>query len=314
MYEYDMELEQALYAALARQPAPSNLIARVEARLLNARHAVPVPSFSGLSFGARSMWTSFWSVGAHAAVFALIALMLLAGKRHALPGKAVMSYVDVKPFIPMTPKPDQAMSGGGGGGTHSLVEASKGRLPKMAKTQITPPQILHLDKPKLPVAATIVMPQQIKLPDANLPNIGLPQSPQVALASQGTGAGSAFGSGSGGGIGGGNGNGVGPGDGGGYGGGVMRPGGGVSAPLLIYSVDPEFSDEARRAKYQGICVVELIVDAQGHPQNVHVVRSLGMGLDERAVDAVKQYRFRPSYFEGHPVAVIINVEVNFRIY
>jgi len=98
-----------------------------------------------------------------------------------------------------------------------------------------------------------------------MPNIGIPQSPQIALASQGGGSGSGFGSGSGGGIGSGNGNGIGPGSGGGYGGGLYHPGGGVSNPVLIYAPDPEFSDEARRAKYQGVCVVGLIVDSQGQP-------------------------------------------------
>lgn len=314
MYEYDVELEQALYTALAREPAPAGLIARVEARLKIARPPEPVPSFSVLSFGARSMWTSFGSIGAHAAVFALIALIVLAGRRPFATSARSVVRLDVAPFLPLTAKSGDAMHGGGGGGIHSPVEASKGRLPMIAKTQMTPPQILEIDHPKLPVPATVVLPQQIKLPDANMPNIGMPQSPQVALASQGSGASSGFGSGAGGGVGSGIGGGIGPGANGGIGGGVMQPGNGVSAPVLIYSVDPEFSDEARRAKYQGICIVGLIVDEQGRPQNVQVIRHLGMGLDEKAVEAVKHYRFKPSYFKGRPVPVFINVDVDFRIY
>ena len=313
MYDYDVEFEQALYAALARQPAPDGLIARVEARLMNAR-AVPVPAFSVLRFEARSAWTNLWSLGAHAAVFALVALLMLSGARPLRPTLTHLGIVDIKPFMPVTPKSQQTMGGGGGGGTHSPIEASKGKLPDMAKTQITPPQILKIDHPKLPVPATIVMPQQIKLPDANMPIIGIPNSQQVALASQGGGSGSGFGSGSGGGIGSGNGGGVGPGEGGGYGGGVYRPGGGVSAPEVIYSVDPEFSDEARRAKYQGVCVLSLVVDAEGKPQDIQVVRALGMGLDEKAIEAAKLYKFKPAYFKGRPVASTINLEVNFRIY
>jgi len=96
--------------------------------------------------------------------------------------------------------------------------------------------------------------------------------------------------------------------------GVMRVGNGVSAPKLIYSVDPKFSNKARHAKYQGICVLSLIVDKDGKPQDIHVVQKLGMGLDEKAIEAVRQYRFKPAYYKGHPVAVQINVEVNFRIY
>ncbi|GGH11825.1 hypothetical protein GCM10011586_30750 [Silvibacterium dinghuense] len=236
-------------------------------------------------------------------------------KTRPIQKKEVATTVDVKPFIPMTVKMNQSMGGGGGGGAHEVVEASKGHLPKIAKTQTVPPQIIRNDHPKLAVEPTIVMPQQVKLPDnPNMPNIGLPNSPQVALASQGSGSGSGFGSGHGGGIGSGSGGGVGPGQGGGYGGGVMHPGGGVSAPQLVYSVDPEFSDEARRAKYQGICLVSLIVDPQGNPQQIRVIRPLGMGLDEKAIEAVKQYKFKPAYYQGHPVAVQVNIEVNFRIY
>lgn len=263
----------------------------------------------------RGPWSSTIAVIAHIVIIALILLFFYEQwKIRPVVKKQQLTSVDIKPFIPMTMKMNQSMGGGGGGGAHELVEASKGHLPKMAKTQITPPQIIRNDHPKLAVEPTVVMPQQIKLPDANMPNIGVPQSPQVALASQGGGSGSGFGSGKGGGIGSGNGNGIGPGEGGGYGGGVMRPGGGVSAPQVIFSVDPEFSDEARRAKYQGICLVALIVDAQGNPQRVHVVRPLGMGLDEKAVEAVRQYKFKPAYYQGHPVAVEVNIEVNFRIY
>jgi periplasmic protein TonB len=263
----------------------------------------------------RSPLSSGIAILLHVIVVGLMILFALqAWRERALHRKQMETAVDIKPFIPITQPMKDAMGGGGGGGTHSPIEASKGKLPDMSKQQITPPQILKIDHPKLPVPATIVMPQQVKLPDANMPDLGMPTSQQVTLASQGSGSGSGFGSGSGGGIGSGNGGGVGPGEGGGYGGGVMHPGGGVSAPVLIYSVDPEFSDEARRAKYQGICVVSLIVDSQGNPQNIQIARALGMGLDEKAVEAVKQYKFKPAYYKGHPVPVLINVEVNFRIY
>lgn len=250
----------------------------------------------------------------HAVIVALIILFSLAiWHTRAIQKKENVTAVDIKPFIPIAPA-RQTMGGGGGGGVHSPVEASKGKLPPMTRKQVAPPQILKVDHPKLPVQPSIMMPKEMKLPTNNMPNIGMPTSPQVALASQGGGSGSGFGSGGGGGIGSGNGNGLGPGEGGGYGGGPMRVGGGVSAPRLIYYVDPEFSDEARRAKYQGVCVVQLIVDKQGNPQHIQVVRALGMGLDEKAIEAVKQYKFKPAYYQGKPVPVIINVEVNFRIY
>src|SRR5580698_4571450 len=255
----------------------------------------------------RSAKSSAISAGLHALVIGLIILAIIEARIHARPidKKAQVTPVDVSPFVPLAPAAKDVMGGGGGGGNHELVDPSKGKLPKFDKQQITPPQKLLIDKPKLPVPATVVMPN-IKMPDVNMPNLGIPQSSQVALASQGSGSGSGFGSGSGGGLG--------PGSGGGTGGGVYHPGGGVSAPQVIFAPDPEFSDEARRAKYQGICVVSVIVDAQGNPQHVHVIRPLGMGLDEKAVEAVRQYKFRPAMFQGHPVPVEVNIEVNFRIY
>jgi len=253
--------------------------------------------------------------GAHVLVIGLIILIIIEARIHtrAIEKKLQATNVDVSAFVPIAPASKDVMGGGGGGGNHELVDASKGKLPKFDKQQITPPQKLLLDNPKLPVPATVIMPD-IKMPDANMPNLGIPQSNQVALASQGQGSGSGFGTGSGGGLGSGTGGGIGPGSGGGTGGGVYHPGGGVSAPQVIYAPDPEFSDEARRAKYQGICVVSVIVDAQGNPQHVHVIRPLGMGLDEKAAEAVRQYKFRPAQFQGHPVPVEVNIEVNFRIY
>ena len=148
-----------------------------------------------------------------------------------------------------------------------------------------------------------------------MPNIGVTNSANVTLASNGQGTGSGMGTGSGGGLGSGNGNGWGPGSGGNAGGGLFRIGGGVSAPVPIVSPEAEFSDEARRAKYQGVCLVSLIVDAQGNPQNPRVIRALGMGLDEKALEAVRKYKFKPALKDGKtPVPVMITIEVNFRLY
>jgi TonB family protein len=95
---------------------------------------------------------------------------------------------------------------------------------------------------------------------------------------------------------------------------VYRVGGDVSAPKLIFAANPEYTEKARRAKYQGVCVVSLIVDEQGNPQHVQIVRRLGMGLDKKAVEAVSQYRFEPAMLRGKPVPVEVKIEVNFRIY
>jgi periplasmic protein TonB len=263
----------------------------------------------------RSPLSTSLSVGAHVAIIGLIIFLIIEARMHPkpVPPKPQVANIDISPFRPIAPK-GPAMGGGGGGGAHELVQAPKGRLPKFSETPITPPMLAVNPHPKLAVEPTIKMPPNIALPNNNLPNLGDPRTNIVGPAANGTGSGAGLGSGDGGGIGSGSGAGYGPGQGGGYGGGLYHVGGGVSPPVLIYSVDAEFSDEARRAKYQGVSVVSLIVDAHGMPQRIRVVRKLGMGLDEKAVEAVRQYKFKPSMYQGHPVPVEITIEVNFHIY
>jgi TonB family protein len=95
---------------------------------------------------------------------------------------------------------------------------------------------------------------------------------------------------------------------------VYKVGDGVTPPVLVHAVDAEFSQKAKDAKYQGVSVVSLVVDAHGMPRHVHTIRKLGMGLDEKALEAVRQYKFEPGKRDGKPVAVAINIEVNFRRY
>jgi TonB family protein len=223
----------------------------------------------------------------------------------------VAENIDVGIFKPVAPV--GTGGGGGGGGDHSIVPATKGKLPEVAKTQIVPPSVTPPVQPKLPVAPTVVA--DMKLPPSPLPNIGAPTGPSVTVTSNGSGSGGGIGSGSGGGIGSGSGGGIGAGSGGGNGGGVYRPGAnGVGYPTLIYSIDPEFSDEARKARYQGVVVVEVTVGVDGIARDPKVVRQLGMGLDEKAVEAVKQYRFKPATKDGKPVPVRVPVEISFHIY
>jgi TonB family protein len=216
--------------------------------------------------------------------------------------------------IPTLPPSKTEVGGGGGGGDRDKLQAPKGKLPKFAMEQITPPAIVvRNEKPKLTAEPTVVVPPQIHIA-SSMPNLGDPMSHIMAPPSNGTGFGSGIGSGSGGGVGSGEGPGVGPGRGGGIGGGVFRVGGGVSAPKALYSPDPEYSEEARKAKYQGTCVLWLIVGPDGRPRDIKVARSLGLGLDEKAIEAVKSWKFEPAMKDGKPVAVQINVEVDFRLY
>ena len=224
--------------------------------------------------------------------------------------------IDVGTFDLKAPKAGVAAGGGGGGGSHDIVDPIKGKLPPRMKDPITPPMTPILEQPKLAVPSAINVQQNIQLPDnPNLPNIGVTRSANVTLASNGQGGGSGMGTGYGGGLGSGTGNGFGPGTGGNAGGGVYQIGGGVSAPVAIFTPEAEFSDEARRAKYQGVCLISLIVDAQGNPQDPRVIRALGMGLDEKALEAVRKYKFKPAMKDGRtPVPVRITIEVNFRLY
>jgi TonB family protein len=220
---------------------------------------------------------------------------------------------DISPYV-MSPS-KQLSGGGGGGGEHAKVSARKGALPKASlKDQITPPQVeVRNETPKLAAAPTVVVPPEIKLPQAGA--LGDPLAKALSnLPSSGTGTGGGIGSGSGTGVGSGHGPGVGPGSGGGIGGGVYRVGGGVLPPKVVFDPDPDYSEEARKAKFQGTVVLWVIVGPDGRPRDITVQRSLGMGLDEKAVEAVRRWKFEPARKDGQAVAVQIAIEVNFRLY
>jgi len=245
-----------------------------------------------------------------------IAVVLISGQfvvshRQEIKQQVVSLVSDVSPYV--LPNAKTAVGGGGGGGDRDKLAASKGALPKLSREQITPPAaVVRNQNPKLAVDPSVVVPPQIKLPTTG--QLGDPLSSVLGPPSNGTGFGGGIGSGSGGGVGSGTGPGVGPGYGGGIGGGVYRVGGGVSPPRTLYDPEPEYSEEARKAKFQGTVVLWVIVGPDGRPHDIRVQRSLGMGLDEKAMDAVRRWKFEPARKDGQPVAVQINIEVNFRLY
>ena len=251
------------------------------------------------------------------ALAAIIGGTILAGKmvKAVVKPQETVTLVAPDDIPPLPPSKTQA-GGGGGGGDRDKLQAPKGKLPKFSMEQITPPAVVVRNQnPKLAVDPTVVIPPEIKLAQSNLPNLGDPMSHLPSgPPSNGTGSGGGIGSGNGGGVGSGEGPGVGPGRGGGIGGGVFKVGGGVSAPRAVFTPDPEYSEEARKAKFQGTCVLWLVVGPDGHPRDIRVARTLGLGLDEKAIEAVKQWKFEPAMKDGKPVAVMINVEVSFRLY
>jgi periplasmic protein TonB len=265
---------------------------------------------------------SNWKAGAvgagayYALLAAAIVIVVLVGRRvvaAAAPEKPTVMLVDPGD-IPLLKPSKTSVGGGGGGGDRDVLAATRGKLPKFSMQQIAPPAVvIRNDHPKLAVEATIVIPPQVQLASNTMPNLGDPMAHAV-LPSNGTGAGGGMGEGEGGGVGKGKGPGFGPGEGGGTGGGLFHVGGGVSAPRPIYQTEPEFSEEARKAKFQGVCTIALIVGTDGRPSDIHVQTSLGMGLDEKAIEAVKNWRFEPAMKDGHPVRVPIAIEVDFHLY
>lgn len=253
------------------------------------------------------------SAALHAALIALIATagFWMARQPQLTPHATSVLLTDISAY-PLPLSTNKA-GGGGGGGDRDKFSESKGSLPRLAREQITPPAIVvRNEQPKLPAEPTIVGSPALTVPPTS--QIGNPLSAILQPPSNGTGFNSGIGSGSGGGIGIGSGPGFGPGSGGGTGGGTFRVGGGVSAPKAIYSPDPDYSEEARHAKFQGTVLLWVVVGSDGRPHDIRVIRSVGMGLDQKAIEAVKQWEFEPAILDGHPVAVQVNIEVSFHLY
>jgi len=226
----------------------------------------------------------------------------------------VLTYMPdlAPPEVKMKPQ-KQTMQGGGGGGDRSPTPASFGKAPKFALRQFTPPVAVYNNmNPKLSVEPTLIGDPNTKVANVDYPLYGDPMS-KYMTPSNGQGSGGGIGNGKGGGIGNGNGGGLGPGSGGGTGGGVFRVGGGVSAPVLLYKKEPEYSEEARKAKHQGTVVLYVQIDPSGKATHMSVVKSLGLGLDEKAMEAVSNWKFTPGKKDGKAVTVEATIEVNFRL-
>jgi protein TonB len=237
-------------------------------------------------------------------IYAILILFFVFWGARAIHNNIVAKQMQLIALSTPPPMPVAKTTMGGGGGQRGPTPVTKGHLPKFAETQITPPKVPVETKIPMP-EPTIEVQKDLKMANNNMPNIGLPNSNLIG-SSMGNGSGSGMGSGSG--------SGLGPGSGGNYGGGLRHVGGGVSSPVVIYKVDPEFSEEARKAKFMGIVTVNLVVNTSGLPENVRLVRGVGMGLDEKAIEAVKQYKFKPAMENGKPVPVEVNIEVNFQIF
>src|ERR1051326_1105501 len=263
-------------------------------------------------YGGQEKRAGATSLLIHCGVIAL--LVIIGTNRHVqeiVRQQTTLMAPDLAPYKPTMPK-KQDMGGGGGGGDRSPTPVTKGKLPKLADKQFVPPMISKIENPKLPMDPTLIIQPDAPVPNVNMAQLGDPLS-KVLGASNGTGAGGGMGSGTGGGVGPGGGAGYGPGHGGNFGGGAYKIGGGVSAPVPIYKPEPEYSEEARKAKFQGTVVLFIVVDDKGNPRDLKVIRPLGLGLDQKAIEAVQKWKFRPGMKDGHPVPVQATIEVNFRL-
>ena len=245
---------------------------------------------------------------------AALALLFLAGGNSKVQ-KAVERTVDhlrlIEPYAGLAP----AHQGGGGSGDRSPLPASRGHLPRIAPRQFTPPLVvIHNTDPKLPMEPTLVLPADVRLPQVDLLALGDPWGSN-GPPSNGTGKGGSIGDGDGTGLGPGKGPGAGPGEGGDLGGfgGLEGFTGVSSAPVVLYRVEPEFSEDARKAKLQGVVVLYGEVDTNGRLRNIRVTRALGLGLEEKAIEAVKRWRFRPGMRNGRPIVASAIIEVNFHL-
>ena len=235
-----------------------------------------------------------------------IAALLLFRPSETLPPPQLFLTVNIVPPARLLAPPAPRAMGGGGGGQQSKP-ASRGRLPRVADLVFVRPTTRPVEiEPALAMEPTIAAAPPLQT--AALPigdPFGLPGPPSDGRGSKG-----GIGDGEDGGVG----NRKGPRAGNGDGlSGAFSLSAISTAPVLIHKVDPEYSEEARRARFNGTVFLRIVIDVNGNPTDIQVIRSPGLGLGERALQSVAKWRFRPGRLDGKPVAVSATVEVNFSL-
>jgi protein TonB len=246
----------------------------------------------------------------HAVAIALI--VLATGSKTAqrlVPHTRLIGSRDIHPYL-VRPR---GAEGGRGGGSRDDAPASRGPMPKATARPFVPPvAVVRNDHPILTMEPALLSPVDMPMPHAD--QYGLPDG-VIGPGSNGPGWAGGIGAGCCGGAGDHRGQGYGnhDGPGGGISGGPVAFAGSASAPVLLWKTEPEYSEEARKAKVQGTVILRIEVDSRGRAQLITVERSLGLGLDDRAVEAVRRWKFKPGYQNGKPVVTVAIVEVNFRL-
>ena len=243
----------------------------------------------------------------------VVAIMVLAtGVRdRPLPAARVTTLVDrdIGRYVALVSPREH---GGGGGGAGQTLPASRGRLPKFELRPFTPPAaVVQNQHPLLSMEPALAGNPRIVVPDLNLPNYGDPMA-LPGPPSGGPGSGGGIGNGHDGGVGNRRGPGYGDHDGGGLDGNSAILAG-LIQPVVLWKIEPEYTEEARKARIQGTVILRIEVDENGRARNISVRQSLGLGLDERAIEAVRQWKFRPGSVNGKPVVTSAIVHVTFRL-
>ncbi len=239
------------------------------------------------------------SLGAHVV---LIVLLMIAASQSipAPPQTAETAHVTPLTFLPPPKAPPKANDVRGGGSNRTQLPAKHGSPPPTAHRTFIPPTKSPYPQLALPITIAFDIPMVAASADIGDPLSRLPKGALGSNGDNGIGNHGCCG-------------GLGESQSGQPGIAAVRRGRGVTPPQLVYKVEPEFSEEARKAKYQGVVVLSIHVDATGAVRDVRVQRGLGLGLDEKAIDAVSHWRFRPGLFDGKPVVTEATVQVTFQL-
>lgn len=265
-----------------------------------------------------------FSSAVHAGVVATTLVLTAVGLTPASPVvETTQERVPMRLVYLATPGPG---GGGGGGGLKQRTPPPKAerqgraRLSSPLPARKQPDPIVPVEKPPEPKPEVLkaeplkpVVAPVVTAPADSRDRAGVLAQVPAKTESRGPGEGGGVGTGRGTGIGEGDGTGIGPGSGGGTGGGPYRPGSGISPPRLLREVRPDYTEEARQRNIEGEVVLEIVVRQDGSVGDIKLIDGLGSGLNERAIAAVRQWRFSPAQRRGAPVDVLVEVAVEFRL-
>jgi len=259
---------------------------------------------------ARSRQAQGASLLSHAVIIGAFAILAMhsPGSKHDPPsqGGKIHSYLPASRLLESL-RGHNPNGGAGSGSGHDLLPPSQGNLPPRSSIQLLKPTLPQNQKPELPVPPTILDPSAPRVLTA-VDNIGLPWMPDQNNSS-GRGKGNTIGDGPGDSIG------SSPGDQAGEGGPPGFYQAGVVLPRCAYCPDPQYTDEAREAKLQGTVTLQVLVGADGRASQIRIVRAIGLGLDDRAVQSVRGWKFVPAHDAArHAVPAWVTVEAVFRLF